>query len=239
MVQQIASDPEINLPISGIGGVQTWQDGVEFMLLGASTVQVCTAVMHYGFRIVEHLTSGLENWMIEKGFSSLTDFQGATVPRVGDWADLDLGYKVVAQIDQSKCIHCGLCYIACEDGAHQSICITRIPEAEFVAQGGIVKTSNVSETEEGQVNGCPRKMEALMVSGGHTVVPSAGGGRVNILEINQDTCVGCNMCSLVCPVSNCITMIEKPSHIPRISWRQYQEKLSKGEMEPIQPPVHV
>ena len=56
------------MPISGIGGIQAWQDAVEFLLLGAGTVQVCTAVMHYGFRIVEHLASGLEGWMREKGF---------------------------------------------------------------------------------------------------------------------------------------------------------------------------
>src|SRR5205085_4723329 len=62
MVAAIAADPAISVPISGIGGIQAWQDAVEFLLLGAGTVQVCTAVMHYGFRIVEHLTSGLEGW---------------------------------------------------------------------------------------------------------------------------------------------------------------------------------
>ena len=221
MVQQIAGDSEIQLPVSGIGGIQTWQDATEFLLLGSSTVQVCTAVMHYGFRIVEHLTSGLENWMLERGYATLADFRGATVPKVGDWADLDLGYKVVAQIDQSKCIHCGLCYIACEDGAHQSIRISTMPEAEYVAANG-----NVGPKE-------------VMSSGGKLVVSGAGSGQVNIFEIKQDTCVGCNMCSLVCPVTDCISMVERPSHIPHMSWRQYQDKLSRGEVERIEPPVHV
>lgn len=121
MVHQISSDPEIKLPISGIGGIQQWQDAVEFMLLGARTVQVCTAVMHYGFRIVEGMLSGLSNWMDEKGFKSCNDFIGKTVNHVTDWGHLDLNYKIVASIDQDKCIHCGLCYSACEDGAHQSI----------------------------------------------------------------------------------------------------------------------
>jgi dihydropyrimidine dehydrogenase (NAD+) subunit PreA len=71
MVHALASDPDVGIPISGIGGIQGWQDAVEFMLLGASSVQVCTAVMHYGYRLVEHLISGLEMWMLEKGFKGI------------------------------------------------------------------------------------------------------------------------------------------------------------------------
>jgi len=78
-------------------------------------VQFRTAAMHFGFRIVKHLASGMENWMREKHFTRLTDFIGRTVPAVGNWADLDLGNKVVAHIDQNTCIHCELCYFACED----------------------------------------------------------------------------------------------------------------------------
>jgi dihydropyrimidine dehydrogenase (NAD+) subunit PreA len=137
MVHQIASDPEMHalmnrtngkkngspfrIPISGIGGIQSWQDVVEFMLLGATSVQVCTAVMHYGFRIVEGMIDGLSNWMEEKGFQTPADFIGKTVDKLTDWGNLDLNYKLIAQIHQEKCIHCGLCYIACEDGCHQSI----------------------------------------------------------------------------------------------------------------------
>lgn len=121
MVQQIAADPEIGLPVSGIGGVHTWQDAVEFMLLGATTVQVCTAVMHYGFRIVEGLISGMSTWMDEHGFRTPTDFIGRSLPHVTDWGNLNLNYKIVASISEERCIHCGLCYAACEDGAHQSI----------------------------------------------------------------------------------------------------------------------
>jgi dihydropyrimidine dehydrogenase (NAD+) subunit PreA len=137
MVNQIAGDPEMHalmarsngkqngtpfrVPISGIGGIQSWQDAVEFMLLGATSVQVCTAVMHYGFRIVEGMIEGMSNWMEEKGFQTPADFIGKTVDRMVDWGHLDLNYKLVANINDEKCIHCGLCYIACEDGCHQSI----------------------------------------------------------------------------------------------------------------------
>src|SRR5262245_36925892 len=97
MVSAVASDPDIRVPVSGIGGVQAWQDAVEFLLLGAGSVQVCTAVMHYGFRIVEQLASGLENWMREKGFEKVSDFAGKSLPRMKEWGDLDLNYKVVAE----------------------------------------------------------------------------------------------------------------------------------------------
>ena len=82
MVASVAADHDIRVPISGIGGIQAWQDAVEFLLLGASSVQVCTAVMHYGFRIVEQLKSGLESWMVEKGYRSIRDFSGLSVPRI-------------------------------------------------------------------------------------------------------------------------------------------------------------
>ena len=122
MVAEIARDPETpGLPISGIGGITTWRDGVEFMALGAGNVQVCTAAMAYGFRIVEDLTAGLNNWMEEKGYARLEDFVGKAVPNVTDWQYLNLNYVVKARIDQDLCIKCGRCHIACEDTSHQAI----------------------------------------------------------------------------------------------------------------------
>lgn len=109
------------VPISGIGGVTTWKDAVEFMLLGASNVQVCTAAMTHGFRIVEDMCEGMSNWMDEKGFKTLNDFIGKSVDTIVHWEDLDINYHHIAHINQDKCIHCGLCYIACEDTSHQSI----------------------------------------------------------------------------------------------------------------------
>ena len=131
MVSAVAKHPKVGLPISGIGGIATWQDAVEFLLLGASTVQVCTAIMHYGFRIVEDMIDGLANWMDARGFRTLADFRGKSLERVVDWGDLNLNFKVIAEIHSDKCIGCHLCYIACEDGAHQSIRLTsgmKVPE---------------------------------------------------------------------------------------------------------------
>jgi dihydropyrimidine dehydrogenase (NAD+) subunit PreA len=109
------------VPISGIGGVSTWKDAVEFMLLGATNVQVCTAAMKYGFRIIEDMCDGMNNWMDEKGFKTLDDFIGKSVSTITHWEDLDINYHHIAKINQDKCVHCGLCYIACEDASHQSI----------------------------------------------------------------------------------------------------------------------
>jgi dihydropyrimidine dehydrogenase (NAD+) subunit PreA len=118
MLSQLAMDPEVKVPLSGIGGIATWQDAVEFIALGASSTQVCTAAMHYGFRMVEDLVDGLTAYMAKRGFTKLDDM---AVPRITDWGHLNLNYKVVARIDGDTCIHCNLCHIACEDGAHQCI----------------------------------------------------------------------------------------------------------------------
>src|SRR5207244_2568236 len=120
LVQQVAGEPGA-LPVSGIGGVAGWRDAAEFILLGCQSVQVCTAAMHYGFRIVEDMIDGLSNWMDEKGFRTIAEFRGLSLPKVTDWQHLDLNYRIVARIDREKCIGCDLCYIACWDGAHQCI----------------------------------------------------------------------------------------------------------------------
>ncbi len=125
MVSQVARDYEVGLPISGIGGINNWKDALEFILLGASSVQVCTAVMHHGFRIIEDMIDGLNNWMDEKGFKSLDEVRGKSLPKIDDFGNFNLLHKTTARIDQDMCIHCNLCYIACEDGAHQ--CIDLIP----------------------------------------------------------------------------------------------------------------
>lgn len=126
MVGDIARDPECGgLAISGIGGVSTWRDAAEFMALGASTVQVCTAVMHRGFRIVDDMIDGLANWMDEKGHAETRSFTGAAIPNYVHWEDLNLNFKTIAHIDQDACIKCGLCHIACEDTSHQAIAAKR------------------------------------------------------------------------------------------------------------------
>ena len=104
-----------------MGGIATWQDAAQFLLLGASSLQVCTAVMHYGFRIIEDLCDGLSNWMDEKGFKTIADVCGHSLHRVSDFKNFDLSFRAVARIDAAKCIKCDLCYVACNDTAHQCI----------------------------------------------------------------------------------------------------------------------
>ena len=91
------------------------------MALGAGTVQVCTAAMVYGFKIVQEMVTGLSDWMDAKGYTSIDQIVGRAVPRVTDWQHLNLDYVVKAHIDQAKCIQCGRCHIACEDTSHQAI----------------------------------------------------------------------------------------------------------------------
>ncbi len=121
MVGALARHREFGLPISGIGGVTNWRDAVEFLLLGASNVQVCTEVMLRGYRIVEDMIEGLSQYMEEKGFKSVQDMVGKAVPRFSEWGNLDMNYETVAKIDAAKCIGCQLCLVACHDGAHQCI----------------------------------------------------------------------------------------------------------------------
>ncbi len=125
LVAEIAADPECaGMAISGIGGIETWRDAAEFISLGSHSIQVCTGAMHYGFKIVDDMIAGLNNWMDGKGYSRLQDFHGAAIANLVDWQDLNINYELVARIDQDKCIKCGLCHIACEDTAHQAISVT-------------------------------------------------------------------------------------------------------------------
>ncbi|AMQ20320.1 NAD-dependent dihydropyrimidine dehydrogenase subunit PreA [Geobacillus sp. JS12] len=124
MVAECARHPRIRIPISGIGGISNWRDAVEFMLMGATGVQVCTAVMHHGFRIIEDMIEGLNHYLDEKGIASVMDIVGKSVSKYSDWGDLDLNYKVVARIHRERCIQCNKCYISCEDASHQ--CIERL-----------------------------------------------------------------------------------------------------------------
>ena len=170
MVSEIARDPETRtLPISAIGGITTWRDAAEFIALGAGNVQVCTAAMTYGFKVVQEMISGLANFMESKGYETLDDFRGRATPNVTDWQYLNLNYVAKAEINQDLCIKCGRCHIACEDTSHQAI------------------------------------------------FPMVDGKRKFV--VNDAECVGCNLCVLVCPVENCITLTHKTQGVdPRTGW---------------------
>ena len=124
MVAEIARHEETRgLPISGIGGVTTWRDAAEFMALGAGNVQVCTAAMTYGFKIVQEMISGLSQYLDEKEMA-LSDLVGRAVPNFVEWQHLNLNYVTKAEINQDLCISCGRCYAACEDTSHQAIAMS-------------------------------------------------------------------------------------------------------------------
>lgn len=225
MVHQVMSDDTAALPMSGIGGIATWRDAAEFLLLGAGTVQVCTAAMHYGYRIVEDMVDGLQNWMSEKNFSTIEDFRGLTIPKVTDWKRLDLNYKIVAHIDEQKCIGCDLCYTACWDGAHQCIHLDRVSgpinghvelhrrptEIEAIARSSIAVTP------------IP-KLDPPKPSQGPYPTPLA-----RIPRVDETECVGCNLCSLVCPVEDCITMVEVKSGLQPETWEERTAARLTGE----------
>lgn len=109
------------LEFSGIGGITTWRDALEYIQLGCTNVQVCTAVMKYGYRIIEDLTLGLQTYMAEHGISSLQELVGSEIDTFVLPADLDRTTMVFPKWERDKCIGCGRCYIACQDAGHQAI----------------------------------------------------------------------------------------------------------------------
>jgi dihydropyrimidine dehydrogenase (NAD+) subunit PreA len=184
MVAQIAREWGPRLPISGIGGIATWRDAAEFLALGAANVQVCTAVMHFGFRIVDDLIEGLSEYLDSKGMRSVSELVGAALPGFREWGDLDLHYHVVAEIDEKLCIGCQLCHVACHDGAHQCI---HLPGTAAIP---------------GHV--APRAQSAA-----HRASAAPAGEPWRVPWVDETECVGCNLCALVCPVEGCITMVER------------------------------
>jgi dihydropyrimidine dehydrogenase (NAD+) subunit PreA len=162
----IAGDPETaGLPIAAAGGVTTWRDAAEFIALGAGVVEVCTAAMTYGFRIVDELASGLTNFMAAKGYRRVDDFRGLATANAAEWRRLDRDRILKAEIDQTLCIQCGRCHIACEDAAHQAIFAMVDGERRFV--------------------------------------------------VNEAACVGCNLCALICPIENCVKLVDRSADVAR------------------------
>jgi dihydropyrimidine dehydrogenase (NAD+) subunit PreA len=198
MLAAVGRDPVVGgskMPISGMGGISDWRDAAQFLLLGASSLQVCTAVMHYGFRIVEDLCDGLSNWMDEKGFARIPDVVGQSLHRVSDFSNFDLSFRAIARIDQKKCIRCNLCYVACNDTAHQCI--------DLIAKDGtVVRPYSYDVRASG-------KEDAIRTR------PS--------VQVREEDCVGCRLCYNVCPVEECIQMIEEPSGRPPTTWREISD----------------
>src|SRR5215469_6085987 len=183
---------ESGLPVSGMGGITTWKDAAEFLLLGAGSLQVCTAVMHYGYRLIEDLCDGLANWMDSKNFRTIDDFRGRTLSRIADFKDFDLSFRAVARIEEKRCIKCNLCYVACNDTAHQCI--------DLIDASGNAVQSYVWDARSDQ--------------GAETVAPRPQP------RVRESDCVGCRLCYNVCPVENCIAMVELPPGRDPVTWDQ-------------------
>ena len=189
MVSQIGRDAETrNLPISAIGGVTTWKDAADYIAMGAGNVQVCTAAMTYGFKIVEEMISGLSNFMDEKGYQTIEDFRALALPKFAEWQHLNLNYVVKASIDQDLCISCGRCHQVCEDTSHQAI--------------------------------------TNMVDGKRK------------FEVKDEECVGCNLCAIVCPIQDCITMVHQTKGTDPRTGFAYDRPYANWTTHPNNPGAH-
>jgi dihydropyrimidine dehydrogenase (NAD+) subunit PreA len=184
MVGDLARDPNVGIPISGIGGIANWQDAAEFLALGAASVQVCTAAMHYGFRIVDDMIEGLSGYLDARDMTNVSQLVGAAVPAYREWGDLDLNYHVVAEIDETTCIGCQLCHVACHDGAHQCV---HLPGTAAI----------------------PGHVSPMAAAAAERAKAASADAPYRIPWVDETECVGCNLCALVCPVDGCITMVEK------------------------------
>ena len=202
MLSALGTDPIVStsgLPISGMGGISTWKDAAEFLLLGATSLQICTAAMHYGFRIIEDLCDGLSNWMDSKGFATIDEVKGKSLHRISDFKDFDLSFRAVARINTDKCIKCNLCYVACNDTAHQCI--------DLISRNGSVVEPHAYDVRS---NG---RLEAVETR------PQP--------KVREEDCVGCRLCYNVCPVHNCIQMVELPPERKSTTW----DELSRTQAE--------
>ena len=110
-----------DMHISGMGGIEIWRDALEFMLLGAGSVQITTAVMQYGYRIIDDLIEGLEAYMKSKGISSIKNMSGGAAGSVVDHQNIERDTILFPVFDYDRCNGCGRCYISCMDGGHQAI----------------------------------------------------------------------------------------------------------------------
>ncbi len=109
------------IPISGMGGIETWQDAAEFLSMGCENLQVTTSIMQYGYRIIDDLTEGLSDYLINSGMNKVTDVIGRALDNVIDAGELNRDTIEYPRFNHSTCIGCGRCYISCYDGGHQAI----------------------------------------------------------------------------------------------------------------------
>ena len=122
-IQELGDNPALSgMHLSAMGGVESWEDALEYILLGGGSIQVTTAVMQYGYRIIEDLKSGLNLYLAEIGAGSIDEMRGQALENVSDTTDvLERDTVIYPKFNRDKCIGCGRCMISCSDGGHQAI----------------------------------------------------------------------------------------------------------------------
>ena len=121
-IHDMKKDPVLaDVPISGMGGIETWIDAAEFIAMGCETVQVTTAVMQYGYRIIEDMTEGLSHYMKAEGISHVSDLVGRALPHMVSADELNRSSIEYPRFNRSICVGCGRCYLSCFDGGHQAV----------------------------------------------------------------------------------------------------------------------
>jgi dihydropyrimidine dehydrogenase (NAD+) subunit PreA len=120
-IADMAKCKELSLPLSGIGGIETWIDALEYILLGSSTIQVTTGIIHHGYRIVEDMIEGLSDFMREKGIEKVEDLVGKALGNLTTTDQFNLDRQGIAQYNEDRCVGCGQCVIVCDDAGGQAL----------------------------------------------------------------------------------------------------------------------
>jgi dihydropyrimidine dehydrogenase (NAD+) subunit PreA len=120
-IAEMAQNKELGLPLSGIGGIETWVDALEYVLVGATTVQITTGIIHYGYKIVEDMIEGLQDYMADKNIQKVSDLIGKALPNLCDTNKFDLKRQGLANYDLARCVGCGQCYTVCNDAGGQAL----------------------------------------------------------------------------------------------------------------------
>jgi dihydropyrimidine dehydrogenase (NAD+) subunit PreA len=128
--------------------------------------------------------------MDSKGFRTIGDVTGKSLARVSDFKDFDLAFRAVARINEDKCIKCNLCYVACNDTAHQCIDL-------FAADGSIAQPYTYGARSNGKAEAVNTRPQP---------------------RVREEDCVGCRLCHNVCPVEHCIEMVDLPPCRPSTTW---------------------
>ena len=110
-----------SLPIMGMGGISTWKDAAEYILLGSDVVQICSEVMLNGYSIINSLKSGLLAYMESKGFDNISQMKGLISNKITTHEKLDKKFQLYPFVDSENCIKCGKCVNICSESEHKAL----------------------------------------------------------------------------------------------------------------------